>query len=264
MTAMNSLSLFKILAASSILVMAGCFFSRADSDLLFYSTFDSTREIQLPRVGPSSSSAGPFEFVDGEKGKALKIPAKLRTVLAYDFPENFFQPQGCIEFWAKIDGDGKNMRGWKLPQFFLCRGDVPVASIYLNWNNNNGGGGAGLCGKFQHYPATSDHFGGFSSCLEYIGGHENDWHHYALVWNFDGIKGIADNGRTIKVAVFLDGKLTSKLTNVSDPNWKAFGFIQQKMTLGFPDAPANDFSNRFDVYLDEFKIWKTDKTEFKF
>lgn len=261
---MNRNSVFISIAVSLLaIVFSGCFVSKLDSDLLFYTSFDDQNAVEVPCVGPQSASTNRFALVKGKKGNALKIPAKQRTVLAYDFPENFFQPQGCIEFWAKIHGEGKDMRGWKLPQFFLCRGEVPVASIYLNWNNNNGGGGAGLCGKFQHYPATSDHFGGFNSCLEYLGGHENDWHHYALVWNFNGIKDISEEGQSpIKVAAFLDGKLTSKLTNVKDPNWKALGFIQQKMTLGFPDAPANDFSNRFDVYLDEFKIWKTDKTEF--
>lgn len=245
--------------------ISGCrsFLSPQDPDLIFLCTFDSKENIATPAIGPQASRTTEWTLVPGKRGMALKVPAAKRAVLAYNLPTNFFHSAGCIEFWAKIDGKKESMRGWNLPQFFLCRGKDPVASIYLNWNINNGGGGAGLCGKFQHYPATSVRFGDFRSCREYIGGAENDWHHYALVWNFDGIRSLAgESGAPVKVAVYLDGKLTSKLTNVTNPVWQPFGFLKQNMTLGFPDAPANTFVNRFDCSIDDFKIWKTDRTDF--
>lgn len=125
MNGMNSRSLFKIMAICSIAAMTGYFFFTTESNLLFYTTFDTNKEILSPRVGPNSANASNFELV---------------------------------------------------------------------------------------------------------------------------------NGNLINVAVFLDNRLTARLTNVSNPNWKLFEFIKQEKTLGFSDTPENDFSNRTDVYLDEFKI----------
>jgi hypothetical protein len=130
------------------------------------------------------------------------------------------------------------------------------------WNPNNGVGGSGLCGAVQHYPAASDaHIG--ETFFKYLGGKVNNWHHYALVWNTQGIPSLGvQDGITVKVAVFLDGDPISTQTNVRNPIWGLSCFDTTPTTLGFPMPPGQESFNKIPYSIDEFKIWNYDKVEF--
>ncbi len=230
--------------------------------LIYYCTFDSPEAILKPVVGP----AGKFlsgRFVEGKIGSALAV-APYTCAASAAIPAGFFGPKGCIEFWGRID-DTPSSRVVPMgcPCFFDCRKPNEVWKLSVMWNDNNGGGGGGLCGVVQHYPATTDHYGSSIPYEKYLGYRTEDWHHYALVWNVDGIASLCvQNGLPVRVAVFLDGKAVGLKTNVRSPSWGLGCFETTDMILGFPTAPGQESFNGVPYSIDEFKIWNYDKTDF--
>ncbi len=235
--------------------------SSADG-LIYYCTFDSPEAILKPEVGP----AGKFltgRFVGGKVGSALAV-APYTCAAHAPIPAGFFGPKGCIEFWGRIDDTPSNrVVPMGCPCFFDCRKPNEVWKLSVMWNDNNGGGGGGLCGVVQHYPATTDHYGSSVPYEKYLGYRTEDWHHYALVWNVDGIASLGvHNGLPVRVAVFLDGKAVGLKTNVRSPSWGLGCFETTDMILGFPTAPGQESFNGVPYSIDEFKIWNYDKVEF--
>ncbi len=230
--------------------------------LVYYCTFDSPESILNPAVGP----AGKFlsgRFVDGKAGGALAV-APYTCAAHAPIPAGFFGPKGCIEFWGRIDDTPSSRVIPKgCPCFFDCRKPNEVWKLSVMWNDNNGGGGGGLCGVVQHYPATTDYAGSSIPYEKYLGYRTEEWHHYALVWNIDGISslGIRD-GLPVRVAVFLDGKAVGLKTNVRSPSWGLGCFETTDMILGFPMASGQESFNGVPYSIDEFKIWNFDKVEF--
>ena len=236
--------------------------SVSDGNLIYYCTFDSPEAIEKPAVGP----AGKFlsgRFVDGKAGSALAV-APYTCAASAALPAGFFGPKGCIEFWGRIDDTPSNrVVPMGCPCFFDCRKPNEVWKLSVMWNDNNGGGGGGLCGVVQHYPATTDHYGSSIPYEKYLGYRTEDWHHYALVWNVDGIASLGvRNGLPVRVAVFLDGKAVGLKTNVRSPSWGLGCFETTDMILGFPTAPGQESFNGVPYSIDEFKIWDYDKVEF--
>ena len=230
--------------------------------LIYYCTFDSPESILNPAVGP----AGKFlsgRFVDGKAGSARAV-APYTCAAHTAIPAGFFGPRGCIEFWGRIDDTPSNrVVPMGCPCFFDCRKPKEVWKLSVMWNDNNGGGGGGLCGVVQHYPATTDHYGSSIPYEKYLGYRTEDWHHYALVWNVDGIASLGvQNGLPVRVAVFLDGKAVGLKTNVRDPSWGLGCFETTDMILGFPTAPGQESFNGVPYSIDEFKVWNYDKVEF--
>ena len=231
--------------------------------LIYYCTFDSPEAILKPVVGP----AGKFlsgRFVDGKVGSALSVAPHTCSVHA-SIPAGFFGPKGCIEFWGKIEADMESYGrhgGAGCPVFFHCQPPNDIWKLTVMWNANNGVGGSGLCGAVQHYPAASDaHIG--ETFFRYLGGKANNWHHYALVWNTQGIPSLGvQDGITVKVAVFLDGAPISTQTNVRNPVWGLSCFDKTTTTLGFPMPPGQESFNKLPYTIDEFKVWNYDKVEF--
>lgn len=241
-------------------------FSSANSatdGLIYYCTFDSPEAIRKPAVGP----AGEFlsgRFVEGKVGEALAITPGSCAVQT-PIPAGFFGSKGCIEFWGRIDADCKSavwFGGAGYPVFFHCQPPNDIWKLTVMWNPNNGVGHSGLCGAVQHYPASSDAHTG-ETYLKYLDETEAKWHHYALVWNTEGIPSLgSQNGVTVKVAVYLDGEPISTHTNVRNPVWGLSCFTTTPMILGFPMPPGQEGFNKLPFSIDEFKIWNFDKVEF--
>ena len=233
----------------------------ASDGLIYYCTFDSPEAIQKPAVGP----AGKFlsgRFVEGKTGEALAI-RQWSCAAQTPIPAGFFGDKGCIEFWGRIDNPPLNVSSMGCPCFFDCRKPNEIWKLSVMWNDNNGGGGGGLCGAVQHYPATTDHYGSAIPFNKYLGSQIGGWHHYALVWNVDGIPslGIRD-GLPVRVAVYLDSKPVGFRTNVRSPNWGLSCFATTDMILGFPTPLGQESFNGVPYSIDEFKIWNYDKVEF--
>ena len=148
------------------------------------------------------------------------------------------------------------------PVFFHCQPPNDVWKLTVMWNANNGVGGSGLCGSVQHYPAASENHLG-ETFFRYFGEKANGWHHYALVWNTEGIPSLGvQDGIAVKVAVYLDGSPISTQTNVRNPVWGLSCFKTTPTTLGFPMPPGQESFNKLPYSIDEFKVWNYDKVEF--
>lgn len=231
--------------------------------LIYHCTFDSPDDIQKPAVGP----AGQFlsgRFVEGKSGQALAV-SPLSCAAYAAIPAGFFGPKGCIEFWGRIDADYKSavrFGGAGYPVFFHCQPPNDIWKLTVMWNPNNGVGHSGLCGAVQHYPASSDAHTGETS-IKYLDEANAEWHHYALVWNTEGIPSLGiQDGITVKVAVYLDGAPISTQTNVRNPIWGLSCFETTRTTLGFPMPLGQEGFNKIPFSIDEFKIWNYDKVEF--
>ncbi len=90
-----------------------------------------------------------------------------------------------------------------------------------------------------------------------------DWHHYALVWDEDGVPG-SDTFES--VAVFVDGKRIRMFgdTGPVKAHVMASRFRDNPATLFFSLNPElnRGFNNKTDFLIDEFRIWSVAKTEF--
>ena len=240
-----------------------CTDSQKDNGLILHYTFDSGESVTRPAVG-IPGKLGNAKFVAGHQGQALYVTPQTSPVLT-EIPPAFLSSSGCIEFWAKIDNPpARPLPGQGSPCFFHMQPPNEIWKVSLMWNGNNGAGGGGLCGAVQHFPAFSDALGFQAGTFDkLLGDTASNWHHYALVWNTEGIKTLGKRyGIPIKVAVYLDGHPEALDTNVRNPVWGLSCFQKTSMTLGFPMPPDMCDFNRVAFAIDEFKIWNFDKVEF--
>ncbi len=234
----------------------------ASDGLIYYCTFDSPEAIQKPAVGP----AGKFlsgRFVEGKVGEALAVRAY--TSGAYlQLPPNTIGQKGCFEFWAKFTPPAEKIGVGSWPCFFTCGVLRAEPRFYLEWNANNGAGGGGVNALLEHLrTCTSGHVGSHSY-FGILGNAMTEWHHYALVWNKDGIPSLSSGASLpIKAAIFLDGKPIARESFRNVPNWKLSPSITDPTTfLSFPIHPEDGVQNHVDYVIDEFKFWNYDRTDF--
>ena len=90
-----------------------------------------------------------------------------------------------------------------------------------------------------------------------------DWHHYAIIWDKDGIAGLSGNP---KMALLVDGKLIPDIQNHTRSADEALSIVSTPMLLSFTHDPKLDpeLSTKSPFLIDEFKIWNYAKTEFDF
>ena len=228
--------------------------------LVFHCTFDSGEAIEHPAVGPSGHfDAG--EIVAGRFGQALHVPA--RTVAArYQIPPIAGMSNGgCIEFWAKLDNGKEYFADGGDPGFFAldCEGG-PI--ILLQYAANDGCGMSGLS-LYSTATLASSPFCGTSTYRQVLGTSYREWHHYAIVWDENGVNG-ADN---VYISVFVDGKPFKMNGRNNTPkaarklseslSTKTFDLhIPRYETKTIPSDSKSPFS------IDEFKIWNYPKTDF--
>ena len=232
-----------------------------DDRLIFYCTFDDEAAIRSPAVGP----IGIFqkgEFLDGKNGRALYLPA-YTSCAKFILPGEMIGTAGTIEFWAKINEFGSLTDGG-CPRFFEILALDSRGEISHDWNANNGSGGSGLTFRIDGLPAmASSHFSmEFSSCIRSSYRHSpmtppQGWHHYALVWDANGI------GDSIRYSalVFIDGQRV--LAAPFNPGWQGPKNLNSGTTLFFPSREDEmpDYARRA-YTIDEFKIWNYAKTSF--
>ena len=91
-----------------------------------------------------------------------------------------------------------------------------------------------------------------------------DWHHYAIVWNADGLS-LPNESSLFQLAVYIDGKRLY----VEPFDWRLKINISilesQSATIDFPfngnfDAPL---SGNAEYLIDEMKIWDECETDFQ-
>ncbi len=132
--------------------------------------------------------------------------------------------RGAIHFDAKMTGLPASIGIGPSPSL-IGIGDATSSYYGLEFNTRNPQGNGGLCvsaGQFftagtgigegrLHSSASS----GWTYANALAGADPAEWHHYALVWDEDGIVGLG-NG-TIKVAALVDDKLITKRMQYNPP-----------------------------------------------
>jgi hypothetical protein len=231
--------------------------------LIFYCSFDGTDAVQKPTVGPTAFYNN-ASFSDGKVGQAL-IAQRHKPQAAFNLPANFFGKAGCIEFWARIlnpstfVGCGGDPRLFVLSNSetgdFLCGVDIV---------SNNGGGNSG----FSTWTITGNiaSLAGMRN-LTYqellSDGNYRDWHHFAVVWDADGIKGLPVEAlRT--AALLVDGKLTpcAKFDARNPTDIERLVAIPMRLSFTYDPDMDREHQTKSTFLIDEFKIWNHAKTEF--
>ena len=232
----------------------------AEGGLVFYCTFDDKTSITTPAVGPKGIFQG-GEFTPGKNGNALFVPA-FTSGAKFDLPSGVIGTAGTIEFWGKANELGSLTEGG-CPRFFEIL-KIGKGEISQDWNSNNGGGGYGLTFRMDGLPWMATSSFEYSSAMRSSYRRppmrpDAEWHHYALVWDVDGV----DIPGKSSAAVYLDGKLI--LSTPFVPTWKGPVNVADGSTLLFPcrEDEMPGYSRRA-FTIDDFKIWNYAKTDFGF
>ena len=225
--------------------------------LVYHCTFNSREEVSRPKRGPRGFiMAG--DFTKGVDGLALHVPP-YTSAARFELPPGTIGRKGTIEFWGKIDEGMARLTTGGCPRFFEIICYEPQDEISQDWNSNNGTGGAGLTFRIGGLPVmASSSFAKYPS-YDFITDNLYGWHHYALVWDADGV--VLSNGTTATAAVFIDGKT---VLTTSAANWKGPPLANHRSFLVFPSREDEMPSYaRVGYSIDEFKIWGYAKTDFQ-
>jgi len=183
-----------------------------DGCLVLWNKLGSKKEIHESEVGPGGTYSGEGgRFVEGRFGGALSATAKeihYQQPALVTFPKEVISTDaGCIEVWAKLDGFPKTLKWGENPA--LLKIHDGKCSYIIHLNGNDGASNGGLCGRAGGNASAGTGVFGTWTYEQVLGpGQIEQWHHYALVWDKNGIPGVDDGTRTI--ALFLDGKLNSQ------------------------------------------------------
>ncbi len=227
-------------------------------NLLYSCSFDDAQSVERPAAGPSGVFLG-GSFVPGKKGNALRVE-KDKAAFEAALPKGFLGPEGCIEFWAKIEGDDPRYVDGGDPLFFSLF-DERGAVTLLQFAANNGFARGGLGGAIASWPfGTVAHWAGGMPYEGVLGPDWADWHHYAMSWKAGGF------GDCTFVKVFVDGKPQPVLGGVDDDKVPArlADLPNHDFLLGFPwgRTRVDNRRSKKPFLVDEFKIWGSAKTEF--
>jgi hypothetical protein len=179
--------------------------------VVLWNTLGSGWDVSHSIVGPAGGMTG-GSFVAGRFGGAFR--ARHDQDYALSFPGEVVNARsGAVEFWARLVNlpDAIPGTGGGQP-VFLRVGERRVSQRYkLFMTSNDGIGGRGLAA----YAGAADEAGAGvaetasmdATYAEILGPNPWAWHHYALVWDADGIAGVGDG--TEQAAVYVDGALSS-------------------------------------------------------
>ena len=225
-----------------------------DPRLIYWNTFDSEEELR--EMGEWKNG----RLVKGKSGMALHTDGKV-DVYKITIPPHTFKPKGCIEFWAKIEPEVDSFAGNTFLRFFW------MSHTRLEFLVNNGMAAGGITSYCGNSVVGSSRFGGQSRYSEVLGPNYKDWHHYALVWNDEGLD-IGEGRQKPYSAIYINGKRVSSLeTNRGNmggkfslpagPDKELSIVIASSAYMGDPNL-----LNPVPFAIDDFKIWNYDKTEF--
>lgn len=251
--------LVAVFAASAL---NGCIFNNSVEDgLVFYCTFDNEDAVAAPVVGPKGNYLG-GGFQEGKVGQALQATVAANNA-TFELPPNFIGMSGCIEFWAKIQNTSSFIGNGGDPRLFtITQNSTKETYFTLDIVSNNGGGDSGFSTwTMLGHMANIRGYGRLRYDKLFAGSDWHDWHHYAIVWDENGIANIPDNPRK---ALFVDGKLIPNVQvhNMSVDN--ARRVVATPMLLSFTHDPSKgpSFCTKSPFLIDEFKIWDYAKTQF--
>ena len=237
--------------------------SWGESAPLYQCSFDSADAVRQSVAGGAGQVFDSATFVPGVSGNAMRVPQGVRAA-AVDIPAFLMGEKGCIEFWAKIEKTSSTFSTGGDPRFFnMVYGNG--SWLMFQFASNNGGGNSGVEVWFPAGGLTSRK--GFASTLDYScvfgTGAYDAWHHWALVWNRDGIRKLAADGKIPGVALMLDEAVLASVDVASFNVAELQAAFATPATLNFPLQASDDYTkNKSPFLIDEFKIWGEDRTEF--
>ncbi|MBN2172051.1 MAG: hypothetical protein JW819_12100, partial [Candidatus Krumholzibacteriota bacterium] len=248
---------FLALAAAGLAVLLGSG-QPARADLVLWNTLGSQAEVENSVVGPDGVFGG-GSFMPGVYGDAYISDAEHSLL---EFPRDIIPVrEGAIEFWGKLTGVQAEMPYDNGPFFIRCKDyDNPAGQTQyiLGLVENDGLGGGGMVGHAGcRFTTSTGEWSTHWPWEDVLGaGQVELWHHYALVWDEDGIPGVDDGTR--KVALFLDGQLHSR-------RWREVPPMEWPLLTGGPLevlALNNLIHDTGDLAIDELRIWDHAKTDF--
>ncbi len=235
-------------------------------ELLYHCTFDSAEAIERPAAGPSGSFLG-GEFVPGKKGNALRSPGDV-PVAEVDLPRGTLQSRGTIEFWAKIEEPPPSFPDRGNPRFFNLwlsedGSDAGPCSTALQFTANDGLGMSGLSGSIYHRAmATDPHMR--THTYAPILDDPAAWHHYAIVWDSEGLPFSRSSDGTPAVATLvLDGRVLQTFGHNQLSRGEGLlklPSLRGKLAFPVPADRTEVAARRISFLIDEFKIWSAPKT----
>ena len=229
--------------------------------LVYHNTLDSADAMEHPLVGAGGTCNNNATFVAGKFGSALNVPA-YSTAATVPLPDGLPPSKGCVEFWGKLQAGKTTYIDGGDPAFLrMYRVSNGAGCFSFEFNANNGGGRGGLCaGLFglNILPETYSYLKYFSAYL--TKGSVSDWHHYAFVWNVDGIATLDGMPRA---AILVDGDAVAQTSG--DNAWNKEDFLEEvskPLSIRFGTEPGSG-NGKSSYSIDELKIWDSDKTTFR-
>jgi len=195
-------------------------------------------------------------FTTGKEGGAYQVTAGNNNGITFP-KEVVTSDKGTIEFWAKLEGvaDSDAILTLGNPAFLIA-GDSEGSNYSLMINGNDGWGGAGLCGWGGNGNVASGEYTNSYSYGEVLGD-VTAWHHFALVWNIDGVDGTNET-----VQIYKDGNPVGSSLICNETNHTATkldALVDGELSIG---QISSAFTGSF--LIDELKVWNYAKTEFGF
>jgi hypothetical protein len=220
--------------------------------LVLWNKLGSQTEVENSEIGLDGTFSG-GGFGPGKFGNAYVVDVTGSPLVT--FPGGVVPPyRGVIEFWAKLI-DLPSAIPWGAHPTFASIIIPNVTNFNIGLNSNDGTGNGGLTAVAGGWFTTGTGSYGSWTYEQVLGvGQAGDWHHYALVWNKDGIPGVADG--TKKLAVFLDGELNSGRWHTPNQNW--WPPIGGQLGLVSSENPLI----RGICAIDNIKIWNYARTNF--
>ena len=233
--------------------------SAAEPGLVLCNRLGSVQEIENSEVGLDGTIIG-GGFGPGMFGGAYR--ADFTQDLEASFPKEVIPiDAGTIEFWGRLEGFTTNIYWGPQPHFFELVDGATNSAWLVGINGNNGLGLGGITAAAGHgfHAATGGFFGSNTVSYEqFLGvGQAEAWHHYALVWDKNGLPGVDDG--TKKLAVFLDDQLDSMgfFTGGGADFLPLLSGQLGLILIGDGQAPDQGV-----VFIDNIKIWDFAKTDF--
>ncbi len=217
--------------------------------LCLANSLDSKAVVTAGEVGPAGSCRG-GKFVRGVAGNCLRVRHDENGMI--EFPGEVVSPRrGCIELWARLDGVPATLAWGENPGLFRLYDKAIPVTYQIHLNGNDGGARGGICARSPGGSCGTGRFGSWTYAKAI--GNVGAWHHYALVWDVEGIEGVGDG--TATVAVFLDGKLNGSEKHTPKPE-------RMKVSRQPLQLMTDQHLKQGHVELDELRVWDFPKTDF--
>jgi len=222
-----------------------------DSDTEDLSRFDARMDARNARI---------VEGPDGN-GNAMLLDSEEATVVIQLPRSPYRMSEGTIEFWAKLPQPHRQFGHSKgQPWLFNIHlhENYPGAHFALGFVSNNGNGSGGLVGHAMGTLAGTHVFGAVSSVADtgVLGDTPDGWHHYALVWKWDGFDFPEEKGKALLIIV--NGKVvasSNKMPGFIPPDIEHIPDVGTRLVIHDENSDCSR-----PIVMSNLRIWDCAKT----